>query len=319
MKAGVSASTVSNVLNGKKKMNAETEARVLKAVSELSYSLPARNRKTRRRSHGSIGVVISHLDTLYYVDMLSSIERVLRQAGCYPVLSVYYRDPEREEQEINNLLRMDIDGLILATHDAAKVLPQKTADIPVLKLYKSSDKDTPSIYVDEYRGGQLIGELFHRKGLLPSGFVGIRKVLGGRHARVDGWLSALESHGCRVDPESIIQTEINSFECGYRGTQELLARCPGLKSVFACNDVIGTGALRALLEAGFKVPGDIAIAGFDNTELAQMCFPALTTVDMQAAELGRRGAIRILNMIEGKDTEPMETVLTPCLVTREST
>lgn len=313
-RAGVSVSTVSNVLNGKRKAGTETEEKILALIREMDYT-PTR----RAHAERSIGVLVSHLDTLYYIDLLNAVEEVINKNGYNLLLSIYKSDPVLEREELNSMLHQRIDGVMLLSHEPACSLPTSRGLPPIIHLCKAFTDNATSIYVDEYLCGKIVGELLCRKQQLPSGFIGCRYPASDKKGRIVGWQHALEAAGATVSEDAIIYTSVNSFVNGYKGTQELLSRRLGLRSIFACNDVVATGVLRALKEAGYRVPEDIAVIGCDNTELSQMCYPSLTTVDMKAHELGTRGAEMMIQIIRGEIAGHRQVVLSPCLVTREST
>jgi DNA-binding LacI/PurR family transcriptional regulator len=316
-RAGVSAMTVSRVLNTPDKVRPDTRARVLDAVRALGYrpNFAARSLVTGRS--GALGVV--SFDTTLYgpASTLHGIEQAAR-ADDYliTIVSVGALNRRSIGEAVNRLRFQSVDGVIIvAPHEsAADGLRHLPPDLPVVVVGARDNLPVPVAAVD-----QSVGAVRATRHLLSLGHETVWHVSGPQDwidasARIEGWRSVLRSEGRQI-PEPLLGdwSARSGFEHG-----KLLARDPKVTAIFAANDHMATGVLRALREAGRRVPQDVSVVGFDDVPEAPYLWPPLSTVRQNFTEVGRLSFQLLLDRIDGR-TSPAHHLIEPELVIREST
>lgn len=192
-------------------------------------------------------------------------------------------------------------------------------DIPVLKMYESDLPEDHCIYVDNVVGGQLVGQHMIERQLYPAACIGYTTFPDTIMERVKSWQAYMAQQGHPVSEQLVLGLNDQTFEGGYSATKALLSRGIPFRSIFACTDMIALGVLKAFSEKGIRCPEDVAVISYDNTTFSQMSLPAMTTVDMQAKNLGKQGALMLLDMIDSKTLTKQKLMLYPKLVVRDST
>ncbi|WP_239162332.1 LacI family DNA-binding transcriptional regulator [Acrocarpospora phusangensis] len=315
--AGVSAMTVSRVLNAPEKVRPETRARVLAAVQELGYrpNFAARSLVTGRS--GVLGVV--SFDTTLYgpASTLYGIERAARQHDYLVSIASLEALTRRSIAEgVERLRSQSVDGvIIIAPHESASEgLRHLPKDLPVVDVGGGEGVPVPVAAVDQHSGGaratRHLLSLGHRTVWHLSGPPNWIDASG----RLQGWRSVLEAEGREV-PEPLAGDW--SAQSGYEHGRRL-ARDPEVTAVFVANDPMALGLLRALREAGKRVPEDVSIVGFDDVPEAAYFWPPLTTVRQNFGEVGGQALQLLLDRIAGVEGD-VRRMVEPELVVREST
>jgi LacI family transcriptional regulator len=291
----------------------------VKAVaSDLGYHPNDLFRSLVRKRSFTIGLLASY--GRFSLPMLEGLEDSLGPAEMSVFLCYSANDPEREARHIRSLLAKRVDGIIVAGRetDQREPIDLGNVKIPVLYAYtRSSSPDALCLLPDDAQGAQLA--MAHLIGL---GRRNIAHITGS--ARFDAvrsrsatYRSSLETAGLPFEPERVIYSEW-SEAAGYEAALRLLERAPLIDALFCGNDQLARGAQNALHERGLRVPEDVSVVGFDNwTEIAEAARPALTTVDMNLHELGRRAGALMLDLIDGRRDAGIQRL--PCrLVIRRS-
>jgi DNA-binding LacI/PurR family transcriptional regulator len=314
--SGVSYQTVSRVINDHERVHPETRARVLAAVEALGFH-PNSAARTLVTGRGSTVAVVASNTSLYgYARTLEGIEDAAWAAG-YTVNITVLRSPDRSDRAdaVERLLAQPLDGLIAFTHDdlARAAVERVPPRMPVVTVFGTGAGDRLHALIDEEGGARAatryLLELGHRTvhhtavpPHLPSG-------------RLLGWRTALEQAGAPLPAPIRVTWEPGSgYEAGVA-----LARQRDVTAVLAGNDDIATGLIRALIEGGRDVPGDVSVIGFDDTPVAAYARPSLTTVAQDFVELGRRTFGLLHAQLETGQRPAGTAVLPTRLVIREST
>jgi DNA-binding LacI/PurR family transcriptional regulator len=315
--ASVSHQTVSRVLNGHPNVRPATRERVLAAIAELGYrpNLAARALATGRST--ALGLVTLNTTLFGPVATLYAVEQAARDAGySVSVASVRAIDRMSLTDAVERLVRQGVAGLVviapIATSDSAmSVLP---ADLPAVVVEADAEPSVSAVTVDQAEGAYLatrhLLELGHRTVVHvrgPDEWIEARQ-------RVAGWRRALEEVGAPV-PQLISGDW--SAQSGY-DAGAVLARTPEVTAVFAANDNMALGLLRALSEQGRSVPGDVSVVGFDDVAEAAFFTPPLTSIRQDFAEMGRRSVELLLRRVDGAATRIEHIMLAPELVVRDS-
>lgn len=315
--AGVSAMTVSRVLNEPGRVRAETRARVLAAVRELDYrpNLAARQLVTGRS--GVLGVV--SIDTTLYgpASTLHGIEQAARLSGyAVSIASLGVLNRRSIEDGVRRLRAQSVDGIVIvAPHEsAAEGLRHLPEGLPAVAVDAVGDLPVPVVMVD-----QRLGAARATRHLLSLGHETVWHIAGpvdwtDASGRIEGWRGALEAEG-RPVPEVLRGdwSPRSGYQLGRR-----LAENPEVTAVFVANDQMALGVLRALREAGRRIPEDVSVAGFDDVPESAYYWPPLTTVRQDFGEVGRNAFHLLLDRMAGTESAPRRLV-EPELLVREST
>jgi DNA-binding LacI/PurR family transcriptional regulator len=316
--AGVSHQTVSRVLNGLSKVRPETRDRVLAAIEELGYRRNTAARTLVTRRSGSIGVITADMNHFGPASIMRGLESSSRAAGySLSLVGLPEISATSLREAVDRVLGQAVEAVvIIVAHQAALALAQSLHIEVPLVLVEGDLSATPlTAGVDQIAGARLatnhLLELGHRSVLhLPGPPDWLEAA-----ARREGWRIALEEHGCPV-PAPMVEGDWSS-RSGYGAGQAMLAESRPT-AVFAANDQMALGLLRALHEAGLRVPEDVSVVGFDDVPESGYFTPPLTTVRQDFGELGRRIMALVLRILGGELNASVPLV-EPLLVVRSST
>ncbi len=322
-KLGVSAMTVSRALSGHPDVNEEKRKAIIELAEQLRYRPNRWARTLITNKSYLIGVVVPDISQLFFNEIMRGVEEILSPAGYDLVLCHSDRNAERELHEIDMLISRRIDGLVIASEQ-----PSDKLDI----FTELSEHNTPYVLIDRYfdnldcprvrADDRLAGKIATRH-LIDLGHKRIAHISGpavspGR-LRCEGYLAAMQEAGLPVESGMLVPSGFN-IEGGYEAMKGLLALSPRPTAVYAGNDPLAFGAVRACQEAGVAVPRDISVAGSGDTELTHHPDPYLTTVSWNRRELGRIAGRLLLERLTDKPSgEQGDTILEPRLVVRRST
>ncbi len=296
--AGVSVATVSRALNNQGPVRDETRRRIHEVATRLRY-VPhggARSLITNRTS--TVGVLLPDLHGEFFSEVIRGIDQTARKHGYHLLVSSSHNDRVEVEAALR-AMRGRVDGLVVMTPDAGAATLE--ASLPVVMLNCRVDGDAfDSITIDNYGGAHAM--VRHLIGLGHRRIALIRGAPRNQDAseRLRGYREAMMQLGGEWSPELELPGDFTE-ESGHNAVQQLLATTPRPTAVFASNDSMAIGALSALGEAGLRVPGDIALAGFDDIPIARFMMPPLTSVHVPIAELGVLGMKRLLDALNNTE------------------
>jgi DNA-binding LacI/PurR family transcriptional regulator len=316
--AGVSAMTVSRVLNSPDKVRPETRARVLAAVQELDYRPNSAARVLATGRSGVLGVV--SFDTTLYgpASTLYGIEQAAREHDyVISIVSLSALNRLSIGEGVERLRSQSVDGIIIvAPHESAEEgLRDLPPDLPLVVVGAAHDIPFPLVAVDQVGGAvRAVGHLLSLGHETVWHLAGAVDWIDAR-GRLDGWRQALEAEGREVPPAFQGDWSPHSgYECGKQ-----VARDPSITAVFAGNDAMALGLLRALREGGRRVPEDVRVVGFDDVPESAYFSPPLTTVRQNFGAVGRRAFQLLVDRMQGGGARELRRFVEPELVVREST
>jgi DNA-binding LacI/PurR family transcriptional regulator len=315
--AGVSHQTVSRVLNHNPQVGPEIRQRVLAAVAQLGYKPNTTARALASRRTMNLGVVAAGSFQYGPTVMLLSIAEAARRAGyATRLLSPEAIDRPSMQTALDQLVDDSADGIVVLAPvtAAANAVEGLTTDVPLVMFEPGMDNGTTMVAIDETLGARLatrhLLELGHRTVWHVSGPEGWL----GTEARIRGWREELAAAAAVAHRTYAGDwSSASGFAAGQR-----IAADPDVTAVFVANDQMALGVLQALGQAGRDVPGDVSVVGFDDTPESGFYRPALTTVQMDFAEVGRRCVERLIELINDCTLQPQPPV-PPELVVRAST
>ncbi len=316
--AGVSHQTVSRVINSSGSVKAETLERVLAAMRMLDYRPNPVARALATGKSKTFGVV-SFNTTLYGpASTLFGIERAAHQAGYFiSIVSLLSLDRGSVLDAVERLRAQGVGGILVIAPQtvAAHAVSQLPNDIPVVAVEAGPAEGVPVVTVDQVAGAELA-----TRHLLELGHKTVWHIAGPddwleAQQRTAGWRSTLEAAGAPVPPVLVGDWSPGSgYELGRR-----LAADPEVTAVFAGNDPMALGLLRALHEEGRELPGELSVVGFDDCPEAAFFTPPLTTIRQDFMEVGRRALTLMLEEIETGSRDAACPPVPPELVVRQST
>jgi LacI family transcriptional regulator len=319
-RVGLTKGTCSAVLNqttASRSIPVQTQERILAVARELSYrpSFYARNLGIKRTY--MIGVVTQEIGDFYGSPIISGIERYLRQKNFFFLTVAHRHDPKLLETYSHLLLDRGVEGFITIDTFVDHPLPLPTVAIPGHRRVQG----VTNIVLNHRKAAWLA--LNH---LIEMGHSEIAFMKGSNFSpdSEDRWNSireVAEELGIRMRAELIVQLEGDDTtpQLGFPFAKELLARKRPFTALFAYNDISAIGSIRAFQEAGFHVPKDISVVGFDDIRIAVHNNPSLTTVRQPLQKMGEIAARALLNRIEEHEDWVPEIVIEPEIVVRNST
>ncbi|QWB27225.1 MULTISPECIES: LacI family DNA-binding transcriptional regulator [Streptomyces] len=318
--AGVSAPTVSKVLNGHEQVAPETRARVEELLRRHNY---LRRRARPKRTAGWIDLVIREVDSLWAGEVMQGVQSAAAEHGAEVVVTAAHGTTTDTGRWLDNVSTRGSDGIVLAVTDLTP--PQReqvdALGIPmaVVDPVGSPDAGVPTVGATNWQGGLVatrhLLDLGHRRiGILR----GLEDALCAR-ARLDGYRAALEGAGIEVDP-ALQRPGDFYYTTGFSGMRDLLALPDPPTAVFACSDLMALGAYEAIRQAGLRVATDVSIVGFDDVPNAAWASPPLTTVSQPLREMAALAARIVLQGADAVLPGPtLRMELATHLVVREST
>lgn len=302
--AGVSNQTVSRVLNHKPDVSIETRERIEAVIKQLGYRPSDLARGLRNKNTRTIGLVVPDSANPFFAEIAKGVENGGFAAGYSVILCNSAQDKARELEHLELLRAKGVDGIIfIATStEIDHIGPLIDSGIPVALFYR----EAPGLNVDTFAiDNRLAGALAtqHLTDLGHRQIACIRprsdKTPSGQ--RVAGYRAALEAVGVSPAPRLMPRGD-NLIESGARAALELLDSGEPFTAIFASNDAMAIGALRALRDRGLRVPDDISLVGVDDILLASFVDPPLTTVAQDKQVAGERAVASLIERIEGRYT-----------------
>ncbi len=322
--SGVSSSTVSRVLNGFTFIKSSTRQKVLKTANDLGYVANVQARSLAGGKSQIIGMLMPSLDTGYSVELAQSIDEALSARG-YDLMVYTTRHKKGKEAQIVTTLGNLSDGLLLMVpsmdfeeeiQDYLEILYQSRFPYVLIDQLDPSGRSSSvnsSNFQGAYEATQYLIALGHRH----IGFVSGTMTINSARERLAGYKAALSSARIKWQPALVVEGDFQ-FQQAYKATQQLLALPQRPTAIFASNDLSAFGVIAAIHQAGFKIPGDISVIGFDDIAQAATSYPKLTTVRQPLEQMGKLAVELLIEKIHRPDSAAKHLELATELIHRES-
>jgi DNA-binding LacI/PurR family transcriptional regulator len=324
--AGVSIKTVSNVINDYPHVRPDTRERVQQAIAELGYQPNLSARSLRSGRTGAIALALPELSLSYFAELADTVIEAAERIGQVVIIEQTGGDRERELQLLTSWRRKMTDGLIfsplgMGMEDAARL------DVPyplVLLGERIFDGPTDHVTMRNVEAARAATEHLIGLGRRRIAVIGAHEgeIVGSAGLRLKGYREALESAGMPFDERIIAHTTLWHRSNGATAMRELLARGAEFDAVFGLNDTLALGAMRVLQEAGYRVPRDVSVIGFDDLDEAMYSLPSLSTVNpgrVEIAEVAVRSLMGRIDAADGNAAPPRLHLAAFRIVEREST
>ncbi len=326
MRSGTSIATVSNVLNERGNVSEELQARVLKAAQELGYAASPIARSMRNRTTNTICVIVSDINCIFFAPVLKGIQKVLSAAKYNIMFYDSNYDPALERKYITAAKNSWADGLILAglahphhTEFYKNIVISDQKHFPAISLENDlSASGFDSVLIDGKKAARTATMHLLELGCREIVHIKSPEITGASSERLQGYADALKEYGLPVNPSLVFPGDYSAIS-GYHIIQALIRANTKFDGVFAANDQMAVGALRALRDAGIEVPQSVKVVGYDNTFIASIVQPALTTISVPAYKMGVAAAKQLLARIDNPTTNPATIHMDYELMIRRST
>ncbi len=288
--AGVSTATVSNVLNKTGKVGRRTHLLVLSTVKRLGYFPNVHARHLASRDSRTLGIIVSDIENPFFPEVIKSFEIRARQLGYDAILSDTNYDPRRTRKAAERMMEHNVRGVAVMTSEISLQLIHELArrriavtflDLAPVRSYMSNLK------IDYFSGVEQIIKYLHGNGHRRIAFVAGRPRLKSNIARLQAYEKCMQDLGLEAGP--VLPGDLR-FEGGLAAGSAIAKLSSKPTAVVAVNDLTAVGVIKGLLKAGFRVPEDISVTGFDNTRLAEYSNPSITTVDVHREMVGQMAA-----------------------------
>ena len=294
--AGVSASTVSKVINGRPGISDETRRQVEQILKDHGYSRPLVNTKLSP----TIELVVEYIEHNGTMELIKYASYWAQQAGL-AITVTQTNHSDATEDCFRGIIERNPPGVIMQqmgglTTQAKSLLKSRSIPVVIIDPIDTVDSDVMSVSIDNWTAGYQAGKHLLSLGHRRIGHVRGHAAHGASAWRLAGYREGLRRAGLRYDAKLVVDGEF-SYESGYAATNALLDLEDRPTAIFAANDDMAAGAICAICERGLSVPGDISVCGFDDTPIAHQIYPALTTVRQPTREMGRLAASELLKEV----------------------
>lgn len=327
--AGVSVKTVSNVVNGYTYVSPPTREKVERALAELDYRPNLSARNLRQGRTGVIALALPELDAPYFAELSRFVIEAASDRGWTVLIEQTDGRPEREREVLDGVREQRIDGLIFSPIAVGREELAARTDTTALVLLGERVLDGPThhVAIDNQRAAREVTEHLLACGHTRIGAIGRQDNPSANtaHLRLAGYREALEAAGISYDERLAPPTASYHRADGAHLMRHLLDLPQPPQAVFCFNDLLALGALRTALSSGLDVPGDIAIAGFDDIEDGRYSTPTLTTVSPDKAQIAQVAVEMLDAQLHGvrgagrRRTDAREVAAEYRLLVREST
>ena len=302
-KLGLSAAAVSMALNNKPGISEITREEVVRAARENGYDFRKIKRKVSTQgkiayvNYKKHGAVVG--DTLFFSDLTEGITRTCTERG-YSLDIRYMTDSEHSLRELKLLQSSGIDGIILLGTEMREedFRPFEGFPLPIVVLDTYFDSvDMNFVTINNIQGAYAATDYLIRQRKAQPGYLHSAYSIANFNERQDGFYKAVREHGYSSSG-CIVHHLAPMTDGAYQDMRTILERGEKLASCyFADNDLIAAGAVKALREAGYRIPQDIAVIGFDNTSLCELLEPPLTTINVPRLDLGKLAFLRLKQLL----------------------
>jgi LacI family transcriptional regulator len=325
--AGVSQTTVSHTLSGKRPVAPQTRERIAQVIKDLNFRPSAVARSLRIQHTQTIALVIPDITNPFYPTIARGLQDILIQSGYYSFICNTESNLEQEITFLTEAISRHVDGIVLASHydrtdELREFLNEK---IPVVSLESSINlPNVDSVSSDNYQGVKHAMEYLLKKGHRRIGMVGSSWHHPTHEVRKAGYSDALLAAGIPYDETIVVQRDFTRAG-GLEATRYLLDYFKGDRykdrptALFCANDMVAIGAMDMIHQCGLSIPDDIAIVGYDDIEAAALIRPTLTTVLNPAYEIGQAIGQLLLERMQGTYQGPSRHITIPYqFIQRES-
>ncbi|MCO7124272.1 LacI family transcriptional regulator [Sporolactobacillus shoreicorticis] len=299
--SGVSPATVSRVINNNGRFSEKTRHHVMKVIKENNYGMNYIAKSLRMKKSFTIGVLVPDISNAFFSSIVLRMEKYLYSKGYSVIICNTDRDEQKELAYLRTLEGKMVDGLLVISGDQEfdpSVVQAQTLTVCIDRKPKNAD-NVVFISSDHYRGGLLATEVLIKKGCEKLGIIISHENLYSSRERLRGFKDALETYGLPYSVNKVIRVEDKETKPEAARLQILKSLRQGdlFDGVFAINDRLAFGAMKACREFGLKVPENVKIIGFDDDLLCTYSSPSLSSVKQDSDQLAKKACDLLLKLI----------------------
>jgi LacI family transcriptional regulator len=320
--SGVSTATVSHVINRTRRVSDKTKQRVLRAIENVGYTpnIHARNLASGRSR--TLGLIISDITNPFFPDLVKSVqERALELGYDVVILNTNY-EPDRDARYVQRLLELQVRGVMILTTEMDLSVIERLSSRRISVVFLDIGKvgpHTSNIRVNYERGVHQAVKHLLELGHRQIAFIGGPEHFKSAQFRLEAFLRTMKKHRDSLHTEPVICKGDFKLESGQEAVKEILSLKNRPTGIIAANDLMAMGALRELARAGLQVPKDISVIGCDDTWLAKLTDPQLTTIVIPRAEIGAAAVEAVLHANSEEGRSGREIKIHTRLLVRGST
>lgn len=329
-KAGVSRSTVSRVISGNGVVNDKTRIAVERAIEELNYSPSyfAQGIKTGRTK--TIAMLVPDYSNVFYGEMFRGIEEVALQHGYMVMICNTDKSSSKERNYTDELLRRKVDGIIYNTYkknnESLDYFIKLSKRMPVVFMdnLQFGEEDVSYVLTEGYESSKNAAKYLVGKGKKRIGYIRVPPYISVVQHRYAGYKQGLIEAGIDPDGDIVYQCPQGEegkthFEIGFEGARALMEKDNPPNAIMTSVDTMAVGAIDYLKQAGYKIPEDVSVIGFDNVVLSRVIEPKLTTIAQPTCKIGKEAAKILIAKISGDKNVNDKIVFEPEFIIRQST
>ena len=319
--ANVSMATVSRVVNGNPNVKPATRKKVHEAIERLGYRPNAVARGLASKKTTTVGVIIPDISSIFFAELARGIEDIATMYNYNIILSNSDQNKDKELHLINAMLGKQVDGLIFMGGDITEdhIREFKTSPVPItLAATVDETKETPSVNINYEEASYDATKLLLEKGNQPLAFVSGPENTIINSEKVEGFKRAMKEHG-QNSPEDWIVTGDYSYDSGLEALEQIVEMEEKPSAIFVSSDEMALGVIHGAQDRGIRVPEDLEVFGFDNTRLATMVRPTLSTVVQPMYDIGAVSMRLLTKFMNKEEVEEQNVILPHRIIERNST
>ncbi|MBE0352899.1 MULTISPECIES: LacI family DNA-binding transcriptional regulator [Pseudoalteromonas] len=317
--AQVSKSTVSLVLTNSDKVSNKSKEKVLTAIDKLGYVYNRDAAALRSKRSNLVALVINDLTNPYSAQLAVGLEKHIYDLGMLPMLVNIAECVERQKQVVKTLKEYNVSAFIMCPAPGTEQSWQDdliNSGFPVINIMREVPfSAAPCVLPDNKKGTHIATSHILSQGIEEIAFLGGVDEISDYHERLSGFLSALKQFNISED-KRVIQAQTNR-QGGREAFNSLIKKSPHIKAIICFNDVIAYGAIEAMRQHGLEPGKDIKVVGFDDLEDSRLMLPSLSTIAINADEIGKR-TCQVLKELLNQSTPPVRTLVDVNLQIRDS-
>ncbi|NJO81647.1 MAG: LacI family transcriptional regulator [Blastochloris sp.] len=320
--AAVSVATVSRVLNTPQQVAPATQERVRQAMRQLGYQYNAVAGSLSRQRTMTLGLIVPTMSNPIFAESSRGVQQTAAGRGYSLLMGITDYRADEEARLVETFRQHRVDGLIVTSShpESPALIEAQTTGTPVVLTYSARLRSAlPCVGVDNAAAaaaavGHLVRLGHHRIAMLAGPFTASDR----SYARYQGYVSALAAHGIEADPQ-LLEEVPYTINDGIAGAHRLLNLSEPPTAIFCANDILAFGTLRTAFDRGIAVPQQLSIVGFDDSPMAAITHPRLTTVAQPAYAMGVEACNLLCTLIDGNTPERTTMILPTTLQIRETT
>lgn len=316
-RSGVTVTTVSRVLNNRGYISEKTRQKVQKAMEELNYQPNEIARALLKRKSNLIGLIIPDVSHPFFAKLTKHVEYCAYKNGYKILLCNASQNSKKEKEYIDMLKRSQVDGIIMGSH-TLETSEYLNLNLPIIAFDRFLSEDIPYITSDNYNGGAIATKLLIDKGCKKIAHIsGPLNLNTPANKRCESFIDISQKNNIAY---VVVETELNSFnkEAYEKIIYSLFKEHPDVDGIFASSDIIAACVVEVSNSLMKRIPEDLKIVGFDDTFIAPLIVPALTTIRQPIDKIGELAVETIINQINGKEVQKAN-ILPIQLIERKTT